>query len=101
MSPRSPRNSSWGAADAPHYAGGVTPELAAVLALLLAAVGVVGILLPVLPGSLTVGAGLLVWALFGGSSWGWVTFGGGAVILAVGATAVLALAFVSLFALIL
>lgn len=65
----------------------VTPEIAAVFALLLAAIGVAGVVVPVLPGSLTVGAGLLVWALFGGSSWGWVTFGGGAVMLAVGATA--------------
>lgn len=62
-------------------------ELVAVLAVVLAVVGVVGIVMPVWPGSLTVGAALLVWAIWGGSPWGWVAFGLGAVLLVAGATA--------------
>lgn len=59
--------------------------ITAIVALLLAAVGVVGIVLPVLPGSIVILAGLLVWALWGGSSWGWLAFGAGAVFVIVGA----------------
>lgn len=43
--------------------------------------------MPVWPGSLTVAAALLLWAVLGGSPWGWVAFGLGAVLLAVGAAA--------------
>ncbi len=70
------------------YSEAVTQDvLAAVAALALALLGVVGIVMPVLPGSLTVAAALLVWALWGGSPWGWVAFGVGAVLVAVGASA--------------
>lgn len=65
----------------------MTPELAAFLAIVIAAVGVVGIVVPVLPGSLAVATGLLLWALFGGSSTGWVVFGVGAALVMIGMAA--------------
>lgn len=64
-----------------------TSILVAVVAAVLAAVGVVGIVVPVLPGSVTIAGGLLVWALWGGSSWGWVAFGVGLLLLVAGASA--------------
>lgn len=64
---------------------------AAVVAVLACLIGLTGIVIPVLPGSITVGAGLLVWAIWGASSWGWWAFGVGAVFLAVGATSGLVL----------
>lgn len=62
-------------------------ELVAALSLILAAVGVMGIVVPVLPGSLSIGAGFLVWALWGGSQWGWVGFAAGVTLLAIGMSA--------------
>ncbi|MFV0406451.1 MAG: DUF456 domain-containing protein [Propioniciclava sp.] len=62
-------------------------ELVAVLAVALTIVGVCGIVVPVLPGSLAILSGLLVWALFGGSSTGWLVFGVGAVLTVAGASA--------------
>lgn len=62
-------------------------ELVALLSVVLAVVGVVGIVVPVLPGSLAVASGLLVWALFGGSPYGWVVFVVGGVFVAAGAAA--------------
>ena len=59
----------------------------AVLAALLAAAGVVGIVVPVLPGSLLVAGGLLAWALWGGSSWGWIALAVGVLLLVLGASA--------------
>ncbi len=56
----------------------------AVAAAILALVGLVGIVFPVLPGSILVGVGALVWALWGGSSWGWIAFGVAAILLVVG-----------------
>ena len=57
--------------------------LAATAAVLLAVVGLVGIMVPVVPGSLTIVAGLLVWAWWGGSPSGWLVFGlGGVCVLA-------------------
>lgn len=64
----------------------VTIELiTATAAVLLALVGLVGIIVPVLPGSILVGVGALVWAFWGGSSWGWVAFAVAALLLVVGA----------------
>jgi len=66
---------------------GVTPEIiAAVVAGALALVGLAGIVFPVLPGSITVGVGALVWAIWGASGWGWIAFGVIAVLLIIGAT---------------
>lgn len=45
-----------------------------VIAGLLMAVGVAGIVVPVLPGSITILVGLLVWAIGIGSSTGWTVF---------------------------
>lgn len=59
--------------------------LAALAAVVLALVGLAGIVFPILPGSILVGAGALVWALWGGSTWGWVAFGIAAVLLVIGA----------------
>lgn len=59
--------------------------VAAVAAIVLALAGLVGIVFPVLPGSILVGAGTLVWALWGGSTWGWFAFAAAAVLLVVGA----------------
>ena len=63
----------------------MTPELTAALAIVLALVGTTGIVVPVLPGSVTIAAALLVWALWGGSPWGWVAFAVGVVLVVVGA----------------
>ncbi len=59
--------------------------LVAIAAILLALAGLVGIVFPVLPGSLLVGAGALVWAVWGGSSWGWIAFAFAVTLLAIGA----------------
>jgi uncharacterized protein YqgC (DUF456 family) len=48
------------------------------------AVGLVGIVLPGLPGSLLVAASVLVWALAVGSTTGWLVFGVAAAFLALG-----------------
>lgn len=65
--------------------------LAAIGAVLLCIAGVSGIIVPVLPGSITVAAGLLVWAVWGDSGWGWWAFGIGLVFLAIGMSAGLVL----------
>ncbi|HRL48603.1 MAG TPA: DUF456 domain-containing protein [Propioniciclava sp.] len=62
----------------------MTDTLLALLGIALAIVGVCGVVVPVLPGSASVLAALLVWAWFGPSSWGWVAFGVGAVLLVIG-----------------
>lgn len=50
---------------------------------LLIAVGIVGTVVPVLPGSILVAASLLTWALVVGEAVGWIVFGiGGALVLA-------------------
>ncbi len=59
--------------------------VAALAAAILALVGLAGIVLPVLPGSILVGASALVWAMWGSSGWGWVAFAVAAVLLVVGA----------------
>lgn len=67
------------------YSCRMTPELiAAIAAGALALIGLMGIVLPILPGSLAIGIGALVWAIWGGSSWGWVAFGVAAVLLIIG-----------------
>lgn len=50
------------------YAGVMTPAFAALIAICLALVGVAGIIVPVLPGSLSVLIALVVWAIWGGST---------------------------------
>jgi uncharacterized protein YqgC (DUF456 family) len=51
-------------------------------------VGVAGIIIPVLPGSILIGLGLLAWALWGGAgATGWVVFGIGLVFLLAGMAA--------------
>lgn len=62
-----------------------TDIIAAVAAAALALLGLVGIVFPVLPGSITVAVGALVWAIWGSSTWGWVSFGVAAVLLLIGA----------------
>lgn len=62
-------------------------ELIAVLAAALAIIGVCGIAIPVLPGSLTIVGGLLVWALWGGSPTGWIALGVGVLLAGFGASA--------------
>ncbi len=69
------------------YAGAVPVEAAALIAVALTVVGVCGIVVPVWPGTITVLAGLLVWACFSPAPWGWIVFGVGAVLLAAGASA--------------
>lgn len=46
----------------------MTPLIAGLLAFLLALVGVVGIIVPVLPGSITILIGLVIWGVWGGST---------------------------------
>lgn len=65
----------------------MTPAVLAVICALLALVGLCGIVVPVLPGSLTVGAAALAWALWGNSGWGWIAFSVAAVLLAIGSGA--------------
>lgn len=65
--------------------------LSALAAAILALAGLVGIVFPVLPGSILVGAGALVWAIWGASGWGWVAFGVAAFLLVVGAASSLLL----------
>lgn len=47
-------------------------------------VGAAGVIIPVLPGSLLIGASLLVWALVVGQPVGWVVFGVGVLFVAAG-----------------
>ena len=49
-------------------------------------VGAVGVIVPVLPGSLLIGVSLLVWALVLGSPLGWIIFGIAAFFIAAGMT---------------
>ncbi|WP_211221896.1 DUF456 domain-containing protein [Granulicoccus phenolivorans] len=53
--------------------------IASIVAGLLVIIGIIGIVVPVLPGSFLVLIGLLVWALFIGGLTGWLVFGIGAV----------------------
>lgn len=54
----------------------MNPEvIATIVAGLLLLIGLVGIIVPVLPGSITIIVGLLVWALVLGSPLGWIVFG--------------------------
>ena len=62
-------------------------ELIAAISVVLVVVGVCGIVVPVLPGSASILVGLLVWAIWGGSPYGWLIFGIGAVFVAIGASA--------------
>lgn len=49
------------------------------------AVGIAGTIIPVLPGSILIGASLLAWALWGGAgATGWVVFGIGLTLVAAG-----------------
>ncbi|SDB83148.1 hypothetical protein GA0111570_10498 [Raineyella antarctica] len=61
--------------------------VATVVAGLLVLVGLVGIVVPVLPGTITVLVGLLLWAVVIGGPIGWVTFAIGAAFCLVGVTA--------------
>jgi len=54
---------------------------------LLIAVGIAGIVVPVLPGAVTIAASLLIWAVVLQNTVGWVVFGLGAVLVAVGMVA--------------
>jgi uncharacterized protein len=55
-----------------------------VLAGLAVAVGVVGTVVPLLPGTLLVGAAVLVWAILVAQPWGWLAAGLALVVLALG-----------------
>ena len=59
-----------------------TPDLLAGLAIL---VGLVGIVVPILPGTLLVAAGLLGWAVVEGEPLGWLLTGAALAVLALGA----------------
>lgn len=60
------------------------PELAALAAVLLCLAGIAGIISQVLPGSIFVGAALLVWAVFGNAPWPWAWFAAGVLLLVIG-----------------
>ncbi|NKX50357.1 DUF456 domain-containing protein, partial [Arthrobacter deserti] len=61
------------------------PQIAATLVCgLLIAVGMAGVVVPVLPGSVTIAIGLLVWALALQNTVGWVVFAVGMVFVAAG-----------------
>lgn len=63
------------------------PVLLGVIALVLAAIGVLGVIVPVLPGTLLVGLGLAVWSLGHRSPIDWTLLGAGVVVLAAGSLA--------------
>ncbi|MGL5818423.1 MAG: DUF456 domain-containing protein [Phycicoccus sp.] len=63
---------------------GIADELWSVLPALLVVAGLVGIVVPVLPGMLVILAGVLVFALVEGSTTGWVVFGASALVAAAG-----------------
>lgn len=69
----------------------MTPAIAALFAVLLALVGVCGIIVPILPGSITILVGLTVWAIWGDSSngIGVAVVGGIAVLIGMAASTVL------------
>lgn len=58
--------------------------IAAIIAGVLAVVGILGIILPILPGSITILIGLLVWAIFAGSGWSWAALAVGGIPLLIG-----------------
>lgn len=58
--------------------------LIVILCGLLVALGLVGVVVPMLPGALLVGASVLLWAVTEGSTTGWTTFGVAAALVAVG-----------------
>lgn len=62
-------------------------DLAALVACLLCLIGVAGIIVPVLPGSLSIVVGLLVWAIWGSAPLPWLWFGIGAAFAVAGMTA--------------
>lgn len=66
-------------------------ELAALMAILLCVMGVVGIVVPVLPGSIFLLAGQAIWFAFGGAPLRWVWFVVAVVLIAIGALASLVL----------
>ncbi|GGC78463.1 hypothetical protein GCM10011512_01300 [Tersicoccus solisilvae] len=72
------------AAAPPMTSGQVVVTVIAALALL---VGLLGIVVPVLPGSVLIVVGLLVWAIGMGSTTGWVVFAVGTVLAAAGMSA--------------
>jgi uncharacterized protein YqgC (DUF456 family) len=55
------------------------------LVALVIAVGLLGILVPILPGSILVGAGILVWAIDVGDATGWTVFAVAAALIGAGA----------------
>lgn len=65
--------------------------LATVVSGLLIAVGIAGIVVPVLPGTITIGISLLVWAIALQNTVGWVVFAIGMVFVAAGMLASLVL----------
>lgn len=67
--------------------GDVTVEpdvLAAIAAVVLSVVGLCGVVMPVLPGSILIGLGFLIWAIVSGTVGGWIFFGVAAVLLLIG-----------------
>ena len=62
-------------------------ELIAALSVVLVVVGVCGIVVPVLPGSIAILGGLLVWAVWGGSPFGGLVFGIGPLVVGAGMSA--------------
>ncbi|OMH34135.1 DUF456 domain-containing protein [Tersicoccus sp. Bi-70] len=73
------------AATAPPLTSGQV--LATVIAALVLLVGLIGIVVPVLPGSILIVVGLLIWAISIGSTTGWVVFAVGTVLAAAGMSA--------------
>jgi uncharacterized protein YqgC (DUF456 family) len=72
--------------------GGMLPEIiATVVAVLLLAIGCIGIVVPVLPGSITVVIGLVIWAVVVRSPEGWVALALGVTLALAGMSASMAL----------
>ncbi|MDO5534069.1 MAG: DUF456 domain-containing protein [Propionibacteriaceae bacterium] len=62
-------------------------ELIAALSITAVVIGVCGIVVPVLPGSMAILVGLLVWAIWGGAPTGWLVFAVGGLLVLGGMSA--------------
>lgn len=60
--------------------------IVAIVCAALILVGIIGVIVPILPGSVLVGVSLLIWAVTVQSATGWVIFATGAVLVAAGMT---------------
>lgn len=61
--------------------------IVSIVSVLLVLVGIAGIIIPVLPGSMLIAVSLLLWAIVIGGQVGWITFAVGGVLVGIGMSA--------------